>query len=157
MRTYRKFDRIIDRFWSQTAVEGTCLVWMGSLNNQGRPQFGVKQSDGRWKITLAYRWLYEQVLGAIPNGFETLHSCDNGRCVALQHLTVGTHSQNMIDMMHKGRRRYPTGRESPSARLSSEQLEEIRRKHCGGVTQVALAKEYGVWRRTIYKILKGAK
>lgn len=36
-------------------------------------------------------------------GLSLLHSCDNRKCCNVDHLSLGTHSQNMLDMITKGR------------------------------------------------------
>lgn len=42
---------------------------------------------------------------ALPTGYEILHTCDNTKCVNPEHLTAGTHKDNMADMAAKGRAR----------------------------------------------------
>lgn len=147
----------ISRFWSHTKklVSG-CLVWTGKTNNKGYGMFSVKIGE-RWKTVSAHRWLFGEVFGIAPSKI-VMHSCDNPPCIALQHLDRGTLSSNLIDAIQKGRRTYTSGRESPSAKLTAEDVAEIRRRYgSGGISQESLAEEFGVWRRTIYRILRGKR
>ena len=45
--------------------------------------------------------------GAIPDGMVIMHTCDNPRCINVEHLTTGTQSENLADMRAKGRDRPP--------------------------------------------------
>lgn len=42
-------------------------------------------------------------MGAIPKGMFVCHRCDNTGCVRLEHLFLGTRSDNMVDMYNKRR------------------------------------------------------
>jgi hypothetical protein len=78
-------------------VEG-CIEWTHSLNNKG---YGVVWREGvRW---LAHRLVYADVYGPIPEGLQVRHRCDNPPCVNLEHLVVGTQSDNMSDSVERGR------------------------------------------------------
>jgi hypothetical protein len=65
----------------------------------------VVKRDGVWRHLLAHRFSYEMHVGPIPDGMMVLHSCDNSRCVNPAHLSIGTQTENMLDM-HK-RNRHP--------------------------------------------------
>lgn len=51
----------------------------------------------------AHRMAYELVIGPIPDRLFCLHHCDTPLCVRPDHLFLGDHKANMIDMMLKGR------------------------------------------------------
>jgi hypothetical protein len=111
----------------------------------------------------AHRFAYELAYGAIPPGLWALHHCDNPPCVRPDHLFLGTQSDNMLDAIHKGRRpAVPPGppggplrgEHIRSSRLTAPGVRAIRERYAvGGVTQDALAAEYGVTQATISHIV----
>lgn len=64
---------------------------------------GYGQLSVNGKLNLAHRFSYELAYGPIPNGLLVCHHCDNPRCVRPDHLFLGDHSANTVDMMSKGR------------------------------------------------------
>jgi hypothetical protein len=100
-----------------------------------------------------HRLSYELHFGEIPGGLYVMHSCDNRACVNPAHLSLGTHEDNMRDMTEKGRK--PLGSRSSSAKLTEDQVSEIRRRHGGGEVQRDLAREFGVGHTSIGRIVRG--
>ena len=97
-----------------------CWWWIGSLNLQG---YGRLRHEGKFKK--ASHLFYELYRGEIPQGMIIRHTCDNPSCVNPQHLLLGTHSDNMRDMVSRGRHR--KGYAPPEIRkLTLEQQKEIR-------------------------------
>ena len=74
-----------------------CWLWVGSINHR----YGWLVVRGR-KVR-AHRFSYELAYGLIPVGLLVLHRCDNPPCVRPDHLFVGTQTDNMQDMLRKGR------------------------------------------------------
>jgi len=115
----------------------------------------------------AHRVSYILFFGDIPKGMCVLHKCDVRNCVNPKHLFLGTHSDNALDMLQKGRgntgdrnimRRKPwvlAGERSPNAVLSNKKATEIRNRIKEGYSHgllVKLAKEYRVTLRMVSDI-----
>lgn len=79
----------LDRFYSKTAVEGDCIVWIAGRSPSGYGKFSVKRKHYR-----AHRWIYEQQFGEIPADKQIDHTCNNRACVNLAHLRVATAWEN---------------------------------------------------------------
>lgn len=80
-----------------------CHLWQRYINPNGYGQTRIGGRKG--KNILAHRLSWVRQHGAIPDGMDVLHRCDNPRCVNVGHLFLGTHADNMADMKNKGRHR----------------------------------------------------
>lgn len=124
-----------------------CWLWTATKNEDGYGQFKL---DGQMRR--AHKVSYELFVGPIPEGLDVLHKCDNRGCVNPNHLEVGTHGDNMRQMAERGRS--AKGEGHGSAKLTEDQVLEIRGRYAaGGVSQRALAAEYGVSHTTIRRVV----
>ena len=97
------------------------------------------------------RYYYKELFGEIPEGLVVRHKCDNPACVNPEHLELGTHQDNTNDKIKRGRFRQGNvyGSKNNFAKLTEEQVLEIRKTHIKGVgsrkgNTKELANKYGV-------------
>jgi len=76
----------------------SCLIWTGAHSRDG---YGHIRRDGKTRILTRVVW--EDAYGPIPHGMCVCHTCDVPPCYKLSHLFLGTRSDNMRDMVAKGR------------------------------------------------------
>ena len=124
-----------------------CIEWQGTRNQQG---YGKVQRNR--KAIHAHRYAYERAHGPIPEGLVVRHKCDNPPCVNPDHLEVGTALDNARDAVNRGRT--ARGEKSGSAILTEGDVLYIR-KVKGEITQVEIARMYGVSRETVSAIHTG--
>jgi hypothetical protein len=102
-RAYQRFLRHVNKNGIIVREEiGCCWEWLLALTSGGYGKFEVKG-----KGYAVHRWSYMYHKGEIPVGMLIRHACDNRKCVNPDHLSVGTHADNMRDM--KERKRAATG------------------------------------------------
>lgn len=127
--------------------ESGCWLWGKSWNSAG---YG--QAYRGTKAVGAHRVVWEELIGPIPAGLDLCHKCDTPPCCNPDHLFLGTRSDNLVDMVRKGRGNARRGESAGRAVLSDAEVEEIRRD-AGGSTRAALARRYGVSPATISQIV----
>ena len=134
--------------------EGKCWTWNRTTNGAGYGTLTVA-SQSRY----AHRLAYELAKGAIPKGLHVMHSCDNPACINPDHLEVGTRSKNMADCHARGRSRIPKpilrGEQNGAAKLTSSQVDDIKRRVANGETQQSIAETFGVSQTLISAIKRG--
>jgi hypothetical protein len=98
MKTKRQSD--LDKFHSSYTINTTsnCWEWNEMHGNRYPPFWSTEISKG----VGGHRYSYEIHKGD-PTGFFVCHECDNPRCVNPAHLFLGTHQDNVDDMVSKGR------------------------------------------------------
>lgn len=83
-----------------------------------------------------------------------LHRCDTPACCNPAHLFLGTHAENMRDMVRKGRQ--ARGRRVfGNAKLREEDVVEIRRLKRSGVSQNEIARAFGITKSSVSYIVRG--
>lgn len=137
-------------FWGQVVKTAECWLWAGAMN-KGYGQIVVGRQSFR-----AHRIAWEMENGPIPEGAMIRHTCDNAACVRPDHLLPGTNTDNMRDMVERGRSLQ--GERHPRVKLADDQVAEIRARYIPGVVRQAdLAKEYGVRQCHISRLVRGVQ
>jgi len=151
-------------FWSRVNKTDGCWLWTGAtLRGYGR-RSGRRPPHER--ICHRYAWIITN--GPIPDGIHVLHRCDNPSCVRPDHLFLGTHQDNVSDMIAKDRHshgdrhwsrrdpeRVPRGECHYKSRLSDAQTNEIRAAPRVRGMQRKLAAKFGVSEALISLIVNG--
>lgn len=141
-----------------------CSMWIAGLDKDGYGQASLRNKNIR-----AHRLSYLVNKGSIPEGMVVMHSCDVPCCINPDHLSIGSSYQNTRDKIEKGRNRVSSGNEHymrktpgmragdkcPTAKLSSSDVEEIKRLMASGTAQTKIAEKYGVSRTCISAISTG--
>lgn len=137
--------------------ESGCWIWMGRATDRYGQTDTTK--NGKRVYTYAHRISYELYTGLIPDGMLVCHRCDVGLCVNPAHLFLGTHEDNTLDMVQKGRNRYgglphPKGQKCSWAKLTDDQAQQIRHSR---LPTAYLAECYGVSKNTIRAVRRGER
>ena len=131
-----------------------CWEFQGSRNRMGYGHFG---GETRGSSVLAHRAAWTVANGPIPEGMCVLHRCDNPPCVRPDHLWLGTRLDNNRDMYAKGRNGKTglPGERHNLARLTWDDVRELRRLYADGVSGAALGRKYGVSGTQALRVAKG--
>ncbi len=140
------------RFVGKIVVsESGCHEWLGCTTKAGYGWFSLGGSAR--KMRLAHRVAWTIANGAIPDGIEVCHRCDNPRCVRPDHLFLGTPMDNTVDKLSK--RRESRGEQHALSRLTADDVRAIRTEHAtGAVGYRPLARAHGVSSKTIAMIVR---
>jgi hypothetical protein len=98
----QKRERLAKEYNDRVIKQDGCWDWKTPLMRNGY----TKIQTGRMKIIGGHRvsWIIHK--GEIPEGLFVLHKCDNPKCTNPDHLFLGTHTDNVRDMIKKGRSKF---------------------------------------------------
>ena len=140
----------IANFWARVDQTGDCWLWTKYCNSDG---YGQVWFNGRRESTHVLAWYFSN--GTIPGGLHVLHKCDNPPCCNPSHLFLGTRLDNMRDCKDKGRRAITLGERNGNAKLTEVAVLEIKVLLSKGMSQLAIADQFGVSRRLVSCIKTG--
>lgn len=124
-----------------------CHEWPGKRNQHGYGRIRIDGSDH-----YVHRVVWTRSNGQIPDGMMVRHTCDNPPCSNIAHLVLGTKAENSTDMVVRGRS--VRGERAHRARLTSDQVREIRSRRDKGELLRVLAAEFGVSLTNIIHVAK---
>lgn len=163
--------------------EDDCWLWRGGLTTHGYGLFYVSLLGFSNRSFLAHRFSLALTTGTLPK-LLACHKCDVPACVNPTHLYWGTFSQNHKDAVDRGlynnfgnnhssklhpesvprgNSHYshlkpelvPRGERKAGSVFTAGQVREIRTEYArGGVSQLSIAKRFGVNESTIGELLR---
>jgi hypothetical protein len=132
-----------------------CLVWIKARSPFGYGRIGRGARGTGYEVTHRVAWELEH--GPIPEGMFVLHHCDSPPCSNVDHLFLGTLSDNTQDMLAKGRHVVPRGERHGNARLTDEQVAELRRMAPSIGNYAELGRMYGITKQHTRALCLGMK
>lgn len=127
-----------------------CVLWpffVHPKTGYGRVQYAQKGSS-------AHRVACIYIHGnPSSDSMHAAHSCRNRSCVNAGHLRWATSKENMGDKAKDGTK--GIGQSHPYAKLTKQQVDEIKIRYYLGDSQRTLGRAYGVHRTNIHRIVSG--
>lgn len=118
------------------------------LDKDGYPR--VKHQGKLWRLN---RLIFTYVNGKIPEGKVIGHRCNNKGCINPFHLYLTTAAENSTQAKLDGL--YSSGIENGRAKLSEEEVRELRRLYYEeSVSQDELAAKYDLSQSTVSAIVR---
>lgn len=104
-------------FWAKVDIRGDdeCWEYQGYVTPEGYGWAYTGTMKGQ-RTHGAHRQSWILTHGPIEGDLQILHHCDNRRCCNPKHLFIGTHQDNMRDMVQKERHRF--GRNNPNRKTA---------------------------------------
>jgi len=131
-----------------------CWEFTGHLEPNGYGRISFKG-----ELQYAHR-LAAQIIHAAGRALATedivCHVCDNPRCFNPDHLVIADNQSNSDDKHAKGRAPDLSGERNGRARLTHDQVRELRERMAAGAAVSQLSSEYGIPASTLRKIRSGA-
>jgi hypothetical protein len=154
-------DKLVATFFDRFDRSGECWVYKGAKFRKGYGNVHCRAIGNVGAHIISYLIVTKETLYPWDC---ILHRCDNPPCGNPEHLFKGTKLDNAQDALKKGRlvcnteraRLFvPRGEQCWRAKLTAQQVIEIRKARARGVGQKVLAKRYGVRFQTIQAIDHG--
>jgi hypothetical protein len=138
------FAQQVESFWDRVDFDGPehdevgtcCWLWEGPMGHNGYGRFRINEFGNQKN---AHVISYMLVNTDYDEDMELDHLCSTRRCVRPDHLEQVEHVVNV--------------RRSKATKLTDVEVEEIRRLRGYGMSQLALAQQYGVHQSQISRIV----
>lgn len=142
----------IIRFYSKINIdyETGCWIWKCQQKDNG---YGRFYFNGKYYT--AHRFNYALTFGSIPKELFGCHMCDQKSCVNPYHIWMGTHEQNMKDMVNKKRSAILLGDKNGRAKLTQEKVDDMRKLNKKGMNYTQLADFFNLGKSQVSRICRG--
>lgn len=146
----RKYASAADAVQSNISPEPNtgCWLWAGPfMKETGYGRVGFDNRE-----ILAHRLSFEVHVGPVSADLMVCHTCDVPLCVNPQHLFLGTCKDNMMDAASK--QRTTLGERNAMARLSADEVVQIRAARSAGRSLRDIGDEFNVSEANVRAIAK---
>lgn len=141
-----RYDLVARKISEVEITENGCWNWTGKLKtsrgNYGQITLYSGMENPKKRTYSAHRVSYAFHHGIDPAEMCVMHTCDNPRCINPDHLELGTHTDNMRDMVEKGRS--TIGETNPNSKLSESTVLKIVAEIKRGKNNTEIAAEHPV-------------
>lgn len=156
----KQFDNLIHKqeyykniLENHVIKKNSCWGWQGSKNIHGYGEIRIhrKHMNASRASWIAYK-------GEIPKGMYVLHNCPNGdnrECCNPDHLFLGTHTDNMHDMIKKGRSNFLKGDDCPWKKINSNIVLDVLDCLKKGISTTEISKKHNITIDYISDIKRG--
>lgn len=146
-RYYR--TSLTERLWAKVEKTDTCWLWLGAVDHAGYGAIGLgTRAQGIGRV---HRVSWEIANGRpVPDGAQIGHQCDVKLCVRPSHLAPETRLANMAGAVRRNRMSrgvahpVPRGTAHWKAKLTDEQVADIRHRRDAGERLRAIAAAFGI-------------
>lgn len=161
---HTKYDlaqaRITAGTWSVDTTAGHVIGDRGNaigyVMSTGYVHIAITEGK-RVRRVYAHRVIWEHAHGPIPDGMQVNHMNGVKDDNRLSNLELVTPSGNTRHAYDTGLAKPMSGTRNGNAKLSTEQVQEIRTRQQSGEQQTALALEYGVSKAQVCRIISGKR
>jgi len=140
-------------FWRHVEMRriDDCWPWTGARYRAGYGRI----RRGRVQ-RVAHREAFEIAFGQIvPRELMVCHRCDNPPCCNPSHLFLGTAADNNGDRKRKGRNKDQRGELHPMAKVTANDVLEMRRMRASGAMFKDIGARFGVTAQAAYFAVTG--
>lgn len=132
-------------FWAKVSKTDSCWLWTAAKTTKGYGSLTLFHKPHR-----AHQVSWKLHFGDIPRGLFVCHKCDVKTCINPDHLFLGTNGDNVRDAASKNRLR--VGDRHPQAKLTGQEVQDIRALLKDGHKGIDISRVYGVSDQCIYDI-----
>lgn len=133
-----------------------CLEWTGSIEKGGYGRLWVGGVEGRdYLVHRLAMCAAEDMPYAEIDGWLVRHQCHNRRCYNPHHLLLGDDKQNVLDKVFAGRTNRQKGETNGRAKLTDEEVSDIRALAYRGLRDAEIARMFGVSAMQVGRIRRG--
>jgi hypothetical protein len=156
-RIYYRLDFVQSKLSNYTVSGSGCWEYQGQIHPHGYGKLTIYSPDmaPRRSSLKAHRVACALVNGVDPGELLVCHKCDNRRCINPEHLFLGTHADNMADMVSKHRSAPQKGQSNGASKLTETVVRQVVKLILEGLTNKKISESLPVTHSQVSNIRLG--